>query len=159
MKGGAGQFPSADVAPAVSPALVASSLCLHWNRRSRGAQRGHCSELGVSLGFRGSSLMLSPREGASSACGSTWDTRELPAANHPQVIHTALCALLLKLTLWIIYCLLVSWINYTYKWRQKKTVTSVSFGSGKQACVNLLSNISQTVLFSNSWLWTSDSFL
>lgn len=61
----------------------------------------------------------SPRKGAGSACGSALGTPELPTANHLQVIRKALCALLLKLSLWIIYYLLVSWINYTYKWRQK----------------------------------------
>lgn len=62
MKREVGQFPSTDVAPAVSPALAEFGLFLHFNLKSRVARRGYSSELLLSVGVGRSSLMLFPEE-------------------------------------------------------------------------------------------------
>lgn len=53
MKREVGQLPGMDVSPAVSPALTVSGLFLHFNMKSRVAQRGYSSELVVPGGFSG----------------------------------------------------------------------------------------------------------
>ena len=60
-----------------------------------------------------------PRRWASRACATLSGVESYPEHVTCRWSAKPFPALLLKWSLWIIYPLLVSWINYTYKWRQK----------------------------------------
>lgn len=104
------------------PQLCPSSHSIQpWTERAG----GHREVTPLSWGCHWGSGLLTDAvpKGRSQQClwqgpGHPRGAHSKPPAGDP---HSPLCAPLLKLTLWIIYYILVSWINYTYKWRQKNS--------------------------------------